>query len=253
MKYILWICVFAFAKAYTQGPPITVDKALMLGSGSYTIRSLTEIRNTERLTAVFIPVEGVYLPTANTSIGVVLPYITYNFEEGPSGSNIADIEISGKYQFVRKDGTGKTFRVLAKTTQNLPTGQDLDIIGLSTALYEGYYGFVSAYETLKYGISSELGYNWVPGGTLDELRAKLGFGLPLLKPQYPNRQLNLYFEYSSSWLTTRDWYQLFYAQGIQYAGKNITIDASIQLPLAQDLPEFRELNYSLFIGGRYSF
>ena len=93
----------------------------------------------------------------------------------------------------------------------------------------------------------------MPDGTLDEFRAKLGFGLPLLKPQYPNKQLNLYFEYASVSLVERDWYQLLYAQGIQYASKNMTFDLALQLPLIQDMPVNRELKYSVFLGTRYTF
>lgn len=251
--FFLVVALFAFAKAYTQGPPITADKPIMLGGGSFTVKSLVEIRNTERLTAVYAPVMLHYLPTSNTLFAVHLPYLNYDIENGASGSTLADIKVLGKYQFFRKDATGKTFRVIAKTLQSIPTGEKLDLIGLSTGFYEGYYGVVSGYETLKYGISTELGYNWSPDATVDEFRGKLGVGLPLLKPQYPNKQINLYFEYTSSLFTERDWYQLLYAQGIQYAGKNITFDLAVQLPLIQNMDVTRELNYSVFFGSRYTF
>ncbi len=236
-----------------QGPPITADKPIMLGGKSFTTKTLTEIRKTRRGTFTYVPLMLHYLPTSNSLVAVHLPYIGFNFENGESGGDLADIKLLGKYQFFRKDATGKTFRVVAKTVQTLPTGRDLDLIDLSTGNYAGYYGIVAGYETLKYGISNEIGYNWMPNGTLDELRYKLGFGLPLLKPQYPNKQLNLYFEYTNSWVVERDWYQLLYAQGIQYAGKNITFDFAIQLPLVNDVAQGRRLNYSLFLGTRYTF
>ena len=194
-----------------------------------------------------------YLPTANSLVAVHLPLVSYSLNDLGSGTDLADVKLLGKYQFFRKDGTGKTWRITAKTIQTLPTGQELDIIEISTGNYQGYYGVVSGYETLKYGISTEVGYNWIPNGTLDDFRAKLGFGLPLLKPQYPNKQLNLYFEYSSVLIPERDWYQLLYAQGVQYALKNITFDMAVQLPLVQDIVASREFNYSLFIGTRYTF
>ena len=254
MKHILWVfVVFAFAKAYAQGPPITADKPIMLGGNSFTVKTLTEIRNTERGTAIYVPVMLHYLPTSKSLVAVHLPYLNYNLNDIGSGNTLADIKVLGKYQFFRKDGTGKTWRMVAKTVQALPTGEELDIMELSTGQYQGYYGVVSGYETLKYGISAELGYNWMPTGTLDEFRAKLGFGLPLLKPQYPNKQLNLYFEYTSALLVERDWYQLFYAQGVQYALKNITFDLALQLPLVQNIPDARALKSSLFLGTRYTF
>ncbi|RMB57116.1 hypothetical protein EAX61_12150 [Dokdonia sinensis] len=256
MKYIITgiMLVCAFAKAYSQGPPITADKPIMLGGNSFTTKTLIEYRDTERLSALYVPLMLHYLPTSNSLVAVHLPYIDYDFKDGAAGGNaLADIKVLGKYQFFRKDATGKTFRMVAKTLQTLPTGEELDIMELSTGKYAGYYGLVSGYETLKYGISTEVGYNWMPDGTLDEFRAKLGFGLPLLKPQYPNKQLNLYFEYTNALLVERDWYQLLYAQGIQYAGKNMTFDLAVQLPLIQNMPNDRELNYSIFAGARYTF
>lgn len=246
--------LFAFAKAYPQGPPITADKPIMLGGNSFTTKTLVEYRDTERLSALYVPLMLHYLPTSNSLIAVHLPYVNYDFKNGAEGgSSLADIKVLGKYQFFRKDATGKTFRMVAKTLQTLPTGEELDLMELSTGKYAGYYGLVSGYETLKYGISSEVGYNWMPDGSLDEFRAKLGFGLPLLKPQYPNKQLNLYFEYTNALLVERDWYQLLYAQGIQYAGKNMTFDLAVQLPLIQNMPNDRKLNYSIFAGARYTF
>lgn len=249
---ILIFCGFT-AVAFAQGPPITADKPIMLGAGSFTTKTLVEIRNTERGTSVYVPLMLHYLPTANSLVAIHIPYIDYNLGSGLNGSGLADLKFLGKYQFYRKDGTGKTYRLVAKTFQSIPTGKELDVMGLSTGKYEGYYGIVSGYESLKYGISTEVGYNFMPSGTMDEFMAKLGFGLPLLKPQYPNKQVNLYFEYTSSLLPERDWYQLMYAQGVQYAGKNVTFDLAVQLPLIQDMPEDRKFNYSVFIGTRYTF
>ncbi|UZO80857.1 hypothetical protein NBT05_18195 [Aquimarina sp. ERC-38] len=254
MKRILFMVLLLtiYYKIQAQGPPITADKPIMLGGKSFTTKTLTEIRNTERGTSVYVPVMLHYLPTANSLIALHVPLIYYDLKD-QNGTDFADVKILGKYQFYRKDATSKTFRMVAKTLQTLPTGKELDLMELSTGKYSGYYGIVSGYETLKYGISSEIGYNWMPDGSLDEVRAKLGFGLPLLKPQYPNKQLNLYFEYTSSWLHEREWYQLLYAQGVQYALKNITFDLALQLPLAQQITENRALNYSVFLGTRYTF
>jgi len=250
---VLLTTILFWSFAGAQGPPITIDKIILLGSNSFTARNLIEIRNTERGEFVYIPFSLGYLPTANTSFSVDVPFINYDFNTGSSGNGLADIRFTGRYQFYQKNETGKTFRALVKTEQTLPTGETLDLLGLSTGLYQGYYGVLAGYESLKFGITSELGYNWIPDGTLDDLRYKLGFGLPLLKPQFPNKQLNLYFEYTNLWVFERDWYQLLYAQGIQYAGKNFTIDVSAQIPIVNDVEEDRALRYSIFLGGRYTF
>ncbi|NNF18400.1 MAG: hypothetical protein HKN61_01390 [Flavobacteriaceae bacterium] len=254
MKKLFFIALLCIGcNALAQGPPITADNPIMLGGKSFTTKTLMEIRNTERGTAFYAPLMLHYLPTANSLLAVHLPYMSYDFEDIGSGNGLADIKLLGKYQFLRKDAMGKTFRMVLKTKQSLPTGKEIDVMGMSTGMYEGYYGIISGYETLKYGISTEIGYSMMPGGTMDAFETHLGFGLPLLKPQYPNKQINLYFEYASVWLHERDWYQLLYAQGIQYAAKTVTIDLALQLPLVQDMPEDRAFNYSILMGTRYTF
>ncbi|WP_424002763.1 hypothetical protein [Maribacter sp. IgM3_T14_3] len=256
MKNNIWllaIILFGIHSIQAQGPPITADKPIMLGQGSFTLRTLAEIRTTERATFTYIPINFSYLPTSNIELAVEIPYLVNTITEGASNSALADIKLMGKYQFFRKDATGKTFRVVGKTIQTLPTGEDLDAMDLSTGNYAGYYGVVAGYETLKYGISNEIGYNWMPDGTMDDFRYKLGFGLPLLIPQYPNKQINLFFEYTNLWLVERNWYQLLYAQGVQYARKNTTFELAVQVPLVNDVDEGRKFKHSIFLGSRFTF
>jgi len=238
---------------FAQGPPITADKPIMLGGGSFTVKSLIEHRKTAAGTFKYTPVMLHYLLSSNALVALHLPRISYKLANGDSGQSLADIKLLGKFQFLRIDGTGKTFRMVAKTLQTLPTGEALGVMELSSGLYQGYYGVVAGYESLRYGISVELGLNSIPGGDLDFLQQKIGFGLPLLKPQYPNRQINLFFEYSSQWLWEQKGYQLLYAQGIQYARKNITFDLAYQLPLVNDMPESMGFKRSLFFGTRFTF
>lgn len=247
------VVFFASINTLAQGPPITTDGPLMLGGGSVTVRTLAEVRKLDTGTFTYIPLMAQYLPTANTQIGIAIPYILYNPNQASSGSGLADLQLTGKYQFYREDGTGKTFRMVAKTVQTLPTGVALDLMDLSTGKYQGYLGVIAGYESLKFGISNELGYSWMPDGTMDGLRHKLGFGLPLLKPVYPNKQINLYFEYSNFWLPERDGYQLLYSQGVQYASKDITFDLAVQAPLVNDMPAGMRMEYSIFFGSRYTF
>lgn len=256
MKNNIWLLAIILLGIHSiaaQGPPITADKPIMLGEGSFTLRTLAEIRTTERATFTYIPINISYLPTSNIELSAEIPYLVSTVAEGTKNSALADIKLIGKYQFFRKDATGKTFRVVGKTIQTLPTGEDLDAMGFSTGNYAGYYGVVAGYETLKYGISNEIGYNWMPDGTMDDFRYKLGFGLPLLKPQYPNKQINLFFEYTNLWLVERNWYQLLYAQGVQYARKNTTFELAVQVPLVNDVDEGRKFKHSIFLGSRFTF
>ncbi len=250
--FIIVFVMFAFAKAYPQGPPITVNSPLLLGAGSYTVRVLSESRKVDAGNATYIPLMLHYLPTSNTEVYVNIPYINYDLN-GVTGDGLADMSITGKYQFYRKDRKAKTFRLDAKTVQTLPTGERLDLMDMSMGTYAGYYGIVAGYESLKIGVASELGYNWMPDGTMDTMQFKLGVGWPLLELQYPNKQLNLYFETANVRQTERDSYQFMYAQGIQYAVKDITIDLSYQIPVYQDINTGFELKRSVFLGGRFNF
>ena len=246
-------------KSIAQGPPITSDKPLMLGQGSWVVRSLTESRNTDRGTFTKTPLILHYLITKNAFIGVHIPLVHLNFNSVIQQANspvfsLGDIELIGKYQFYKKDGMGKTFRLAAKALQVFPTGDALEIQGISTGMYQAFISCIAGYESLHYGISNELGYNIQPFTDLDELRYKLSFGLPLMKPTYPVKKINLYFEYQGSWFMNLDNYMLLYAQGIQYAKNQFTIETAIQFPLLQKAVDQRlTRNYSLFLGARYIF
>ena len=237
-----------------QGPPITADKPIMLGSNTVILKTLTEIRNTEEGSFAKIPFMAHYLPTSNSLVAIHVPWTIYSFKgESPfSGGYLGDIGILGKYQFYRKDGKAKTFRMVLKTYQILPTGKDYGPAEISAGDYQGYYGIVAGYESIKYGISNELGYNY-SAGNLDELRYKFGVGLPLLKPTYPVKQINLYFEYSSIWNTTTDAYELLYAQGVQYAKGRLTIEAAVQVPLVQKEISIFRMKSNILFGTRYIF
>jgi len=237
-----------------QGPPITGDKPIMLGSKTKLVKTLSEFRKTEQGFFSSIPIIGHYLPSSNTLVGLHIPFVTYNFiDENIEDIGLGDIAILFKYQFHRKDGMGKTLRMVAKTLQTLPTGKSLGLDGISTGNYQSYLGLVVGYESIKYGISNELGFNFVPNDNKDELRYKLGFGLPLLKPTYPVNQVNLYFEYQSSWFVESNQYLLLYAQGIQYAKGRVTLETSVQFPIIQTISEKEQRKYSLFFGTRYVF
>ena len=250
----LLLIILCHFKSTAQGPPITGDKPVMLGENSWVVKSLTEIRNTDEGNFIKAPLMVHYLPTANTLVGVHLPFVNSNFDGNDANQSLGDIELLAKYQFYRKDGMGKTFRLVAKTLQVLPTGKPLNIQGVSMGDYQSYLSLIAGYESLKYGISNELGFNIQPSNNMDELRYKLSFGLPLMKPSYPVKKVNLYFEYQSSWFVNLEEYLLAYAQGVQYAKGQFTIEAAIQFPLIQTASDQRlQRNYSVFLGTRYIF
>ncbi len=253
---LLWVLFFSLQHnpLQAQGPPITGDKPIMLGAKRVVLKTLTELRKTDNGFYQGIPLMVHYLPTSNLLVGVHFPLVHYNLNAIEKNEfHIGDVQLLAKYQFYKKDQTGKTFRMVAKTLQTIPTGKKIDFGGFSTGLYQGYLGIVAGLETIKYGVSHEIGFNTFSKGNQNELRHKLGFGLPLFKPSYPVNQLNLYFEYQSSWFPKITEYQLFYAQGIQYAKGQFTWEASIQFPLIQNISELAKRSYSILLGTRYVF
>lgn len=253
---LLVIFLLTASSAIAQGPPILGDKPIMLGANRVVIKTLSELRRTKEGTFLRAPIMAHYLPTSNMLVGAYIPMVYYNFEkptihEDEAAAILGDIELVYKYQFYRKDGMGKTFRVVAKTLQTLPTGKKLNLEGMSTGVYQGYYGIVAGYESIKYGLSGEMGYNWSPLDAQDEVRTKFSVGLPLLKPSYPVNQINLFFEYQNSWLVENNELLLLYGQGIQYAKGRLTVEVAVQLPLFQSIPDERRRLYSIFFGMRY--
>lgn len=244
---------FASTNLVAQGPPITADKPIMLSQGSFIAKTLTEYRSTDFGRFTRVPLMLHYIFNKNALVAVHVPWVSYDFDPGfgPDGSGLGDMNILLKYQFYTKDRTGKTFRMVAKTLQNLPTGEALGIHEMSTGLYKSYMAVVAGYETIKYGISGEVGYHLSPNDDTDEIKVKLGFGLPLLKPVYPVKQINLFFEYDYTRATETDSDILLYAQGIQYARKKITLETAIQVPLYQSALHHGNRKYSWFFGARY--
>lgn len=253
---------------WAQGPPITTDKAIMLGQKTTIIKTLTEVRYLDSGTFIKAPLMVHYLPTSNTLIAVHIPMVFGNYES-PSLENsggLGDLQLNFKYQFFRRDKRAKTLRAVARVLQTFPTSKlNLKRDDFALDAYQTYGSFIVGYETLKYGLGGEIGYKYITNNGAsdlensndysDEFHAKLGFGLPVLKPTYPVNQLNFYFEYDFKYLTesTEGYYELLYAQGIQYAYDQVTIETAIQFPLKDKMQIGAQRRYSLFLGARYVF
>ena len=248
--------LFINTDVFAQGPPITADKPIMLGAKTIVLRTLTEVRETDIGTFTRVPLMFHYLTTANSLVAIHVPYVNASFKGEANRedlSGLGDIQFLGKYQFYTKNAIGKTHRISVKTIQVLPTGEEINIRRISAGTYQSYVGIVSGYETLKYGISTEVGYNLMPDRNQDEFRTKLGFGLPLLKPKFPVRQVNLYFEYTGNWLVEQDAREILYAQGVQYARGRMTFEAALQWPISQTIDRIERRKYSLLLGTRLIF
>ena len=257
--WCLLLTVGATLPARAQGPPITADKPIMLGSKTFVVKTLTEYRRSGHGDFLYAPLMLHYVSSPKFITALHLPAVRFQHNHetlgNDNGWSLGDIRLMNKYQFFRRDQRGKTLRMVVKNVTALPTGDNLFENDFSRDIWQTYLGWVLGYETLKYGLSYELGYNTAFGIPEDEIRHKIGIGLPLLKPVYPVNQINLYFEYQQNLMPQFEgWgHQILYAQGIQYAKGRVTVEAAVQVPLLQNdaIPEFHRRRYSLLFGTRY--
>jgi hypothetical protein len=236
MRVIILLLLYAAASSvlWAQGPPITLDKPIMLGQNKGTFRPMLKIVNNSIIDFNALILDADYNLSNKFALAIEAPLI---FPNEVSGARFGDVGVSAKYQFLRVDGVGKTLRIAAKARNMFRTGihEDTPILGMGHNMT--YLGVLAAREALKLGIQAELGYNMAAGTAhLDHLLYKLGFGIPLLKPVYPVNQLNLYCEFEGMNLPKHlgiNQYGYYYAQGLQYARGVYTFDFSVQFPLSQ--------------------
>jgi len=256
MKLKILVCVLALSSITlrAQGPPLTSDKPIMLSAKTIVIKTLTEIRHTDAGTYTRAPLMFHYLPTSNWLAAVHVPLVNDKQLDDvvAVGPQLGDVGLLLKYQFYRFDRTGRTLRSVIKSYQQIPTGRRVPGSDINLGVYQLYLGSVTGYETVKYGMSFEFGYNLVPDLNEDTFRMKAGFGLPILKPVYPANQINFLFEYVMNRFTEKDIFELLYTQGVQYARKRFTWEMGVQTPLVQSGDDIiNKRKYGLFLGTRF--
>jgi hypothetical protein len=231
---VLFIILGFSVGVWAQGPPITLDKPIMLGENKGTVRPMFKIAdNTVHSFTAFI-LDADYNISNNFAVAAEVPLV---FPEHGIGTGLGDIGVTAKYQFFRKDKMGETIRMTARVKNMFATGKKLETPTLGMGHNMISVGVLAAREALKLGTQAEFGYNIMPSAShLNHLQYKLGFGLPLLKPSYPVNQINLYFETEGINLASHEGqsqYGYYYAQGLQYARGIYTFDLSVQFPIAQ--------------------
>jgi len=251
-KYVIlsWVCSAAMP-LFAQGPPIRTDKPIMLGEKKGTVRSMYHYFRNDQTHYHVVPLMIDYNLKNNIEVGVEMPFAAISSDTRNEGFRSGDLMLKAKYQFIRKDEMGKTFRMAAKAMSMIPTGRpsEAPIVGMGT--YQTTLGVLAGMESLKYGVVGEVAYNYMSDMHPDSWESKLAFGLPLLKQSYPVKQITLYFEYEGKWFPSVDGYAVYYAQGVQYAFRSYALEVTLQMPLVQEVPGFFRRDISLMIGGRF--
>lgn len=236
---------------WAQGPPIRTDKPIMLGENKGTVRTFYQYFRNEGNHYHVVPLMIDYNLKNNIEIGIEMPFAAISGANRMEGFRAGDLMLRGKYQFVRKDGMGKTFRMAAKAIGMFPTGRPSEVPHVGMGVYQTFLGLLAGMESLKYGVIGELGYNAFSEIHPGFVESRLSFGLPLLKQVYPVKQVTLYFEYEGRWMPTTGDHAAYFSQGVQYAFKSYAIEASFQMPLVQNVPVHFRRDLAILIGGRF--
>ncbi len=263
------ICWSISQPLQAQGPPIMTDKPIMMGGNRSAFMTSVQHRANRLLNFTYIPIMFHHDFSDKVELSL-MPSVVFQ-EDLKNGFGLGDAGIELKYQFVRNDKLGKTFRMATRTRQVFPTGKNFRTFDLGLGAWQTNIAVLGGIESLKYGIQGELGYTFIyseknlenNGEVMPNmLEAKLGFGLPLLKPTYPVKQLNLYFEYEGVYMSKflhegiHDYgaqHGVYFAQGIQYAIKQWTFDFSVQAPLSQKMPDHMTRKVNVLTGFRIIF
>jgi len=100
-----------------QGPPIRLDKPIMLGSGESTVRALYNYINTDQTNYSMALLMADHNVTSDFAVEVEIPWV---FSSDWGSDRPGDMAVMLKYQFYRKDGMGKTTRIAAKASTPFP-------------------------------------------------------------------------------------------------------------------------------------
>ena len=249
---IVLMLVFCAQGLWAQGPPITTGTPVMLGLDGNGIRTFGKFISKEKAKVYVHPIGIPFNVSSKFQIGTILPFKAINPEDGVSTSGISDIAIFSKYQLFKKDGTAKTFRILATYKHVFPTGNTKSIPKIGSGLHQNFLGFVLGKVSSKVGIYGDFGYNLVQGPASDNFVYNFSIGIPLLPQQYPQKQINTFLEFNGNYIFKPNIHTLFIAPGITFIpGRRILFETSFQYPLLQKNVGINKTNYTFLLGTRF--
>ena len=253
MKYLcLIMCAINSLAIYAQGPPVMTDSPIILGKGRTIIKTLTQyIRAENDVDYLTVPLIVHYTIDSDKLVGIHLPYVTtYNLHGKDANAALGDIDLLYNHQFYQWDKQGKTFRMLGKFKQTIPTGTATHFESISMNAWKSTIGLVSGYESLEFGLLSDVGYKIIAEAP-DQIYYNFGFGLPLLPHQFPPKQVNVYIETQGEYHPETGKSALYYTPALQYATYQWTVEIGAQLPIYQLYSASNSLEYSLIFGARF--
>ena len=244
--------IFFVTISVAQGPPITTQTPVMLGLEGKGIRTFGKFISKENVNVYVQPIGIPYNISTKFQIGGIFPFKVINPKNGDAVSGFADMTLFAKYQLYKKDGTAKTFRVLAHVKQTFPTGKISSMPAIGSGLSQTYIGLIAGKLSTRAGFYSDFGYTITNKGATDSFSYNFSVGVPLLEQKYPQKQLNTFLEFNGNYVFDPDIHTLFISPGLQFIpGRRFLVETSFQIPMVQENITINKTNYMLLIGMRF--
>ncbi len=252
-RQLLTILLLVFTiKLFAQGPPITTATPVMLGLEGSGIRTFGKFISKGNANIYIQPIGIPYNITPKFQIGGIFPFkfVTPNGAETKGG--LSDITFFTKYQMYKKDGTAKTFRILANVRQSFPTGETSSNPKIGSGIYQTYVGLIVGKISSAIGLYGDLGYNITSDGATDNFLYNFSVGIPLLPQKYPQKQINTFLEMNGNHLIDLKVHTLFISPGLQFIpGRRLLLETSFQIPIVQNNISTNKTKYMLLLGSRF--
>lgn len=227
LLFLLAVAALGTDPAFSQGPPINTEAALLAGFSNAFRASSQIIEQSGRLPGgmsgdLSVRAVSLIFPYAITQgrlvIGGAIPYLDKELDiKGPGGTTrlsergLGDLHLFAEYAFFIRDEKEKTTRVIAIGGIDLPTGSHGNP-GLPPGLWNGsgaenyFIGTAFSYIPARWGVYTDLIYRITSEGSGfefgDTLRYDLAIGYrlwPAIYETYPSPQINLFLELNGLW------------------------------------------------------
>ncbi|VAX42245.1 hypothetical protein MNBD_PLANCTO03-685 [hydrothermal vent metagenome] len=252
---LLVLCVLGLlAPGAVAQEAINTDAALQPPPGTLIYRQQFRYRSLE---APHGPAEAEMLMLASNFIYGVSERLTliagvpliYREVEPNNGMDdredfgIGDINALAKFQFYKDNfGIGSTVKGGLLFGAQLPSGDN----DFSSDSIDPILGAVGTYAKDRHGFSAAAQYQLNTGGEADELRYDLAYTFRLSPASYTEHDTTSLFgvlETNGLYETNGD-NEVLIAPGIQYVTQNWTIEATLQLPISQQVDNRMQVRWA---------
>jgi len=228
---------YSFVEADGHGPVQQINSSAVVGTYVYGV---------EPNLALFFTV-----PYVNKQVDKVVPRLG-RIEEADGG--VADLTFLAKYRFWQKDPRPQeTLRWAALGGLNIRSG-DSDF---SSDSYDPIVGTVFSWQRFRGWLDADLSYQFNTGGgenRHDVLRYNLSYSYRLFPKVYESanvHELDAVAELNGRYKTSGS-HEVFLSPGLQFITERWIFEASLQLPMVQELDDNEsETEYRLVMGFRF--